>query len=240
MTRLVCPIPDGAVLVDCVTRVTSRAMADRIRADIMARDGATDVGIIQYVGKMSTNDPGLRPEHVDAILASGCGFFGVCYADQFDGAYRAELYKGAVGAVHLGLTLASDLESYRKPAATCELALNACARDIEAADLLACLYVGSGQPLTAEQLGRLAYTRYWRSASNVQTPTLQGKLLGWSLRQHLGDPTDPSVDWRHVYRGGVNVDIDTAQPDELGRRLTWLVDAREAPTVPDLSALEAG
>lgn len=215
MTRQVVNIPDGSVIVDCVTRITTPALARALKADGVA-------GVIQYVGRMSAQDPGLQRSHVDAILSAGLGFLGMCFADQFDGAERARAF-GAAGALP-GLSLGTDLESYRRSADLCELKLNACARDIEIAGFLPYLYVGSGQPLDAGRLGRLVFTRYHRSASDVPTPTYAGLERGWSLVQHLGDPASPRTDWRQVYRGGVNVDLNTAQADPLGRRLTWLVD----------------
>jgi hypothetical protein len=225
--RIVQDIPDGAVIVDCVTRVMTVARAKALKAD------GVD-GVIQYVGRMGFSaDPGLLHAHVDAILEAGLGFLGVCFADQFDGAYRAELF-AAAGALP-GTTLATDLESYHKPADACALALNACALDIAAAGFLPCLYVGAGQPLNAEGLGHLRFARYWRSLSQVAMPTVGGQPRGWSMVQHLGDPRDTSVDWRHVMRGGINVDIDTAQADALGRRLTWMIEVPDQPdTVPEL------
>jgi len=215
MTRIVQEIPDGACIVDCVTRVTSRAVADRMRAD------GVD-GVYQYIGKMSLADPGLLHAHVDNILAAGMGFLGVCFADQFDGARRAALFRAA-GALD-GLTLTADLESYHLSAASCSASLNAFALDVETAGFLPALYVGAGQPLDAFGLGQLRFARYHKSLSQVPMPVYQGQQRGWSMVQHFGDPRDPSVDWRHVMRGGVNVDLNTAGPDALGRRLTWMVD----------------
>lgn len=214
--RIVEEVPDGAVIVDCVTRITTPAVAARMKADGVS-------GVFQYVGRMSSADPGLLSSHVDAILAGGLAFLGVCFADQFDGGYRAQLFRAA-GALD-GLTLAADLESYAKPAAACDLALRAFYHDVTAAKFLPCLYNGISQPLDANALGALPFRRYWKSGSNVVMPVWQGKPIGYSMIQHVGDPRDPSVDWRHVMRGGVNVDVDTPQADNQGRRCTWMREA---------------
>lgn len=229
MSRIVQEIPDGAVLVDCITRIKTLDMARALKAD------GVD-GVIQYVGRMGKDDPGLLPEHVDNILVAGMGFFGVCYADDFAGAARARDY-AAAGAMP-GLTLGTDLESYHLSAALCIHSLEAAYRDIHAAEFLPCLYNGAGHPLTGEPLGRLSFEHYWRSLStSVPMPTLNGQPIGYALIQEFGDPRDPRVNWRRVMRGGINVDVNTAHADFKGRRLTWMIDDRSIPTVPELPPL---
>jgi hypothetical protein len=227
MARIVQEIPDGSIIVDCVTRVMTVERARALKAD------GVD-GVIQYVGKMSSLDPGLLKSHVDAIMAGGLGFLGMCFADQFDGAYRAKLFADA-GAIP-GTPLGADLESYHKSAVQCRQALIAFHRDVQAALFFPYLYQGNGQPLDGNGIGSLPFTRYHKSASEVPMPMYDGTARGWSLIQKLGDPRDPRVDWRHVMRGGINVDINEAQPDALGRRLSWMIEVPDAPeTIPDLS-----
>jgi hypothetical protein len=67
-------------------------------------------------------------------------------------------------------------------------------------------------------------------ASNVVVPTLAGKPIGYCLVQQLGDPKDHSVNWKHVMHGGVNVDVNYTQADNLGRRWPLTIDVKEAPT----------
>lgn len=208
MIRIAQSIPDGATIVDCVTPI------DAAHAAAMKADGVD--GCARYCGSITKAE-------ADAILGAGLGLFMVCYADRFDGK------AASAGAASIGLvlttTIAADLESWHTGADRAIAQLNAFAGDVTAAGWGDCVYIGADEPLSAEQAGHLAENRYWKSLSQVAVPTLDGNPIGWSLEQHLGDPRDPKVDWRHVMRGGINVDVNTAHPDNLGRALTWTIEA---------------
>jgi hypothetical protein len=216
MTWAVEEIPDGSCVVDCITRIATPDMARALRAD------GVD-GVIQYVGRFSAADPGMQRAHLENILGAGLGFLGMCYADDFAGARRAADF-AAAGAMS-GTTLGTDLESYHLPAAQCVRSLSAAFHDVSSALFLPSLYNGAGHPLSGDMLGLLPFHRYHRSLSySVPMPVYQGAELGYSMIQEYGDPRDRSVDWRDVRRGGINVDVNKAQADNLGRRLTWMID----------------
>jgi hypothetical protein len=186
-------------------------------------------GVMRYLETLDATE-------ADGILDAGLALAGVMYADHFDGKLGASR---AVGAGLLpGTGIASDLESYHLSAVQCRVSLNLCAHDLVMAAYVAGLYNGMEQPLSAEGLGNLAQNRYWKSASNVVMPTLAGKSIGYSLVQHFGDPKDHTVNWRHVMRGGVNVDVNHTCADNLGRRWPFTIDAREAPTSPELPRVD--
>lgn len=120
-----------------------------------------------------------------------------------------------------GVTLWCDLEWSPEvspdPAATIRYA-NAWHDAVVDAGWRAGLYVGPNIPLDAVQLGDLAFTSYWKSASRVPTPTPRG----YQMVQRSKLPVD-----------GIELDTDIACMDAEGDRFTWLT------TNPDTTPREA-
>lgn len=198
----VAPAPFPGVGIDTIQ------VLDAVRC--RALRGAGVQFVMRYLGSLSTAER-------DVILGEGLGLGVVTYSDApgwMPSATKGSMY-GQADRVHLssagipaGVTVAIDLEGASPDASAGEVTafLNARSSLLPAGD--AGLYVGYGGGLTGEQLGALPYIhRYWRSLSNVPTPT-----VGWSLMQ-----ASPG----NVIIGGTQVDVDYAQGDFEGRR--WML-----------------
>lgn len=219
MTRIVTTLPDDSEVVDTIQRISAA------QAKAMYAQGVR--GVMRYLET-------LDQEEADGILAAGLALGGVMYADDFSGPLAVSRARDA-GLV-CGTAIAADLEAYGLSADRCWSSLVSMDTAITKAEYVSALYNGMRQPLSAAQLGALPQHPYWKSGSDVPVPTLHGAPIGYALIQHVGDPKDHTVNWRHVMRGGVNVDVNATQADNLGRRWPFTVECRDAPTEPDLSA----
>jgi hypothetical protein len=155
-------------------------------------------GVFQYLGSVT-------PAVVENILSNGLGFMPVTYADQFDG-IRAVAEMKALG-IPLGTTAWLDVEAVSTMDKTMLKAkINAWGSNVQYANHIAGIYVGEGNPLSADELYNLVVTRYWMSASIVPIPRCH-----YCVYQLF-----PTVVW-----GGVSVDLDFVREDAEGRVPTW-------------------
>jgi hypothetical protein len=193
--------------IDCVT-VLDAGRCQRLKAA-----GASFV--IRYLDS-------LTPAELASILDAGLGCSFCSYSEG--GGWEPSEAKGAAGGaqavaamralgVPAGATCWTDLEGVSSSAPADEVMAWADARGsvIQAAGFDAGLYVGEGGGLTGAQLFSLVFRNYWRSLSDVPTPS----PAGWSLLQLF--PT--------TVVAGVRVDVDAVQKDWKGRLpfMVWAV-----------------
>jgi hypothetical protein len=184
------PAPFPALGYDCVTQM------DAVRA--AGLKGAGMAFCVRYLGSIT-------PSELAVILDAGLLVSLVTYADKWTPeATVAELT--ALDVPH-GVTIWLDVESVNEDAATVTSAINAWAAAVSAGGWQPGLYVGANQPLNAEELYQLNVVRYWRSMSNVPTPS-----CGWCLMQL----------YKTVTVAGTEVDVDCVQYDFQDRMASMI------------------
>lgn len=203
----------GARLVDSLpfSQGGSAAQAKRLR------DTGID-GLVGYLGAMNRT-------RLQYVLDAGLGFMPVTFAGEyFDGPADELAHLKALG-IPAGVTVMLDLEgekSYNWPAHDLIAKINTWAKALQNAGFIAGLYIGSPQPLTGEELARLAVTRYWCAPSRVLDRN--GKAwdeppgIGFCMRQfwpqrNWPNDTDPARVW---------VDMNMVGEDRRGRLPTWV------------------
>lgn len=174
---------------------------------------------IRYVSHAAAEDRDLSAAEVDMILASGLALMIVVHPPA-----PGWTPNGSLGLSHAkatlanmpknilpGVTVCCDLEGLAQtPSGIVCAYVNSWSAVIKNAGFEPCLYVGYDSWLTAEQLyWNLSLDRYWKSASNVPSPSPRG----WCMQQQL--VTSPVA--------GVSIDRDVIAADALGGLPTWLV-----------------
>lgn len=159
----------------------------------------------RYLGSLDAHE-------VATITDVGLALIPCTYADDFNpqhaiGAMRALGLPG-VSRVFLDAEACSDEADVLLPK------LDAWAHAVRGAGFGAGLYVGAGLKVTGEQLGALAFDRYWHSCSAVPEITLRGAPIGYCMRQ-LRPPNQ--------ILGGVQIDLDVIEADYRGRVPEWIV-----------------
>jgi Domain of unknown function (DUF1906) len=162
----------------------------------------------------------LTPQERDAVLEAELGL-GFCSYSEAGGWLPTDA-KGIAGGAQAvaklralsipeGPTVWTDLEGVAKSAAAADVMgwANAHASQITAAGYDAGLYVGAGGGLTGAELFSLEFDKYWRSLSDVPTPS----PAGWALLQLF----------KTTVIAGVAVDVDAVQYDWKDRLplLVW-------------------
>lgn len=211
----VVPVPSGTILLD-TAQVVSEAALDQAWAQGIR-------GIIRYVGF------GLRPwvgdltlGERDRILARGMGLMVVQHVrddpwmpteawgiSDGDAAVRHALAAGYLP----GATLWSDLEGIERDAVDATVAYaNAKHASVSSAGFEPGEYIGSGCPLSAEELYHALLSGiYWRSGSNVPTPVIRG----YAMVQSIPGPR----------YGGIDFDRNEHTGDRLGGVAHWILAA---------------
>ncbi len=174
-------------------------------------------GVEFFVGYLGC----ITKARVQFLLDEGIAFMPVTFAGEyFDGAADELAQLTALGLPR-GCTVWLDLEgmkSYQTPAQELIAKINAWADAVAAAGFEPGLYVGSPQPLTADELYRLRVVRYWKAPSRVidrNGQTSDGPSCGFCMYQAW-----PSVVWRGT---GVFVDVNFIQQDFRERLPSWVV-----------------
>jgi hypothetical protein len=193
-----------------VRGVDTIAELDAVRCQALVSAGMTFA--IRYLGSLTTAER-------DIILGSGLWLSVVTYGrTSWDGLGQVmgeedgqtDLAHLKTAGIPLGTTVWIDLEGAPEQVATALIAwLNARSLVLKTAGYDVGLYVGAGAGLSAAQLFALPYIdRYWRSLSNVPTPS-----SGYCLLQLY--PDDQIV-------GGTQVDVNVTQTDWQGRRALFV------------------
>ena len=159
----------------------------------------------------------VNPTRLGYVLSADLAFVPTTLAATvFDGDRSVSQCK-ALG-LPAGMTVWLDLEGNTIcKMSTPELIgkINGWASAIKTAGYEPGLYVGAPQPLTSEELYKLAVVRYWHSLSREADRF--GKLAepscGWCMWQ-----MNPSLKWRNT---GLLVDVDIIGKDFLGRLPSW-------------------
>ena len=188
---------------------------------------------VGYLGEMT-------PARLGIVLAAGLAFMPVTRANRFDGAQavlecqRLGLPKGCTVWLDLegreiedeDWTTASANDRERLASRLIEI-INDWARAVAGAGHLPAIYVGSPQPLTADELWKLAVVRYWKAYTRVydrfgrthDEPTKAGWCqLQLSHGEKLGQLWPPGN-----VPNKTLVDVNAIQVDRLGRLPTWIV-----------------
>lgn len=203
----------GARLVDSepFSRAGTAAQAKRL-----AETGID--GLIGYLGTINV----ARLRH---LFDAGLAFMPVTYAGEYFDGPADELQHLKTLGIPAGATVWLDLEgkkSYNWPPHDLIAKIDTWAKALQSAGFIAGLYIGSPQPLTGDELARLAVTRYWCAPSRVLDRN--GKSwdeppgLGFCLRQmwpqrNWPNDTDPNRVW---------VDCNMVGEDRRGRLPTWV------------------
>jgi len=176
-----------------------------------------DSGIDFVVGYLGA----INATRLGYILDAGMAFMPVTFAGEyFDGALDELKQLDALG-IPKRTTVWLDLEgkkSYEWPTQDLIARINEWAKQIINEGYEAGLYIGSPQPLTADELYRLKVTRYWKAPSRVVDRngiSYDGPQCGFCMYQCW-----PSIMWKDT---GVFVDVDFIQQDFRGRLPTWVV-----------------
>lgn len=204
----------GARGIDSVQFSNSGTM---VQAAVIRASGVEFV--VGYLGSVT-------PARLAIVLTAGLAFMPVTYAGEFfDGGADEVAQLQALG-LPAGCTVWLDLEGDKSahwPADDLIAKINAWANAIKAAGYEPGLYVGSPQPLTGEELGKLQVQRYWKAPSRVQdrfgafhdTPSLgPSKPIGFCMWQMW-----PQGVW---HSSGVNVDVNIIGQDYRGRVPAWV------------------
>jgi hypothetical protein len=163
---------------------------------------------VRYLGSTT-------PAELACILSAGLAFMPVTYASAHDP-------KAAVSACKMlglptGASVWYDLEGpavfAADPAATIAR-LNDFAKTLLSAGFAPMIYVGSPQPLTSEELWKLAFVGYWHGAGSVRDRhgALAEPACGWMMAQSN----------RSHWASGVWVDSDLVTADYRGRVPAWV------------------
>lgn len=175
--------------------------------------------LVGYLGAINSGRLG-------AVIDAGLAFMPVTFAGEYFDGPADEVSQLRALDIPPGCTVWLDLEgekTAKHPAPDLIGKIDAWARAIAAAGYEPGLYIGSPQPLTAEELGRLAVVRYWKAPSRVvdrygvatDTPMSKGQPLGFCMFQMW-----PQGMWKNT---GVFVDSNIIGQDFRGRVPAWVV-----------------
>lgn len=170
--------------------------------------------MVGYLGAMN-------PSRLGYLLDAGIAFMAVTYAGAFFNGGSDELAQLKSLGVPPGVTVWLDLEgkkSYETPPQQLISLNNDWAKMMQNAGYIAGLYVGSPQPLTGDELARLAFSRYWKAPSRV----LDRAGKAWDGPSGIGFcmwQMWPQGMWRDT---GVFVDVNIIGQDFRGRVPSWL------------------
>ena len=179
-----------------------------------------ETGIDFFVGYLGS----LNKTRLQYLLDAGLAVMFVTFAGEyFDGPADELAHLKALG-VPPGATVWLDLEgqkSFHWQPQDLILKINTWAKAVQKAGYVAGLYVGSPQPLTGDELARLAVTRYWKVASRVldrhgrawDEPPGVGFCAIQTTERFWPNDTDPNRVW---------VDVDFIYPDRRERLPTWV------------------
>jgi hypothetical protein len=183
---------------------------DAVRATSLLQAGLKFA--VRYLGSLSASES-------ETILAAGLGLMPVTYgqganwsptsggpaANMGTAAGRTDLQHLANAGLPKGCTVWIDLEGVSPSATAADVGawVNARASVLRSAGWDAGLYVGADSVLNSAELYALvSIDRYWKSLSDVSTPT-----CGWSLIQL----------YKTVTIAGTEVDVDAIQYDYQSR-----------------------
>ena len=180
-----------------------------------------ETGVDFLVGYLGT----INKHRLDHVLDAGLAFMPVTYAGEYFDGPADELAHLKALAIPVGTTVWLDLEgekSFNWPAQDLINKINAWARALQTAGYVAGLYVGSPQPLTGDELARLAVTRYWKAPSRVldrngkawDGPSGIG-FCAWQMWPQRNWPND--TDPNRVF-----VDVNMVGEDFRERVPTWV------------------
>lgn len=214
------PIPTGALLIDCDTKL-SLAMCKAIASAVDARGRPLGIrGVIRYLSLGSPSRQDLDATETTDIHAAGLSLMAVQHVrnpgwipSQPLGAQDgASCNANAHHALLLpGCSIGLDLEGVSPTAAPGVVSSYASAWYRAMSTYLPPLYVGADSLLTGPQLFALPFTRYWRSESVVPTPLPRG----FSLYQMF------SSQKLVTSAGTLDVDYDFACEDWRGDTCNW-------------------
>jgi len=161
----------------------------------------------------------INKERLSHILKNNMAFMPVTLAGRYDPKTSILAIKGL--ELTYNCTIWLDLEgkaSYDTPPIELITKINDWAQAIKDEGYQPGLYIGSPQPLTADELWRLKVVRYWKAPSRVidrNGKTWDGPQCGFCMYQAW-----PQKLWRG---SGVLVDVDFIQQDFLGRLPNWVI-----------------
>jgi hypothetical protein len=191
----------------------TRSQADRLKAS------GVDFAVL-YLGSVT-------PKIVGDVISAGLAFMPVTFAGAYFNGADDELSQLKRLGLPLGCTVWLDLEgkkSYETPPQELIAKCDAWALAVQKAGYEAGLYIGSPQPLTADELYRLRVTRYWKAPSRVIDrlgKASDGPACGFCMYQLW-----PSVMWPSASDPErVFVDVNFVQQDHQGRVPHWVVGA---------------
>lgn len=174
---------------------------------------------VRYVRHADSTLFHLTKEEADGILDAGLGLMLVQEGRGFETTVPSSALgsaDGKAGVEHAtsldypkdGL-LWLDVESVVAPGASANdvIAYATAWYDVVSKAFVPGYYVGPAGKLSAEELGALPFEHFWKSGTEVPTPSGRG----YQMIQHPPETL-----------ASVNVDIDTTQADERGGRVRWL------------------
>lgn len=165
-------------------------------------------GVVGYLGAINR-------ARMEYVLAAAMGFFAVTFGSAYDGR-AAVAHLESLGSP-VGMSVVLDLEglgAFHSVPATLISSINGWSELIAGAGYMPCLYVGVPQPLTSEELTKLAVVRYWKG---------QGRCV-----DRYGHLAEPESGWcmTQVYPsimlGDVKVDDNLVGQDYHGRVPAWI------------------
>ena len=173
--------------------------------------------LVGYLGSMNKT-------RLDHVLDAGLAFMPVTFAGEYFDGPADELAHLRALALPVGTTVWLDLEgekSYKWPVHDLIAKINDWARALQRVGYIAGLYIGSPQPLTGDELARLAVTRYWKAASRVldrhgkawDEPPGIGFCALQTTERFWPNDTDANRVW---------VDMDFIYHDRRERLPTWV------------------
>jgi len=178
-------------------------------------------GIDFFVGYLGA----MNATRLGSILAAGLAFMPVTFAGEYFDGPADELAQLKALGIPQGCTVWLDLEgikSFNWPAQDLIAKIDAWATAMTTAGYVPGLYVGSPQPLTADELYRLKVVRYWKAPSRVgdrNGKTWDGPACGfccWQMWPQKNWPND--TDPNRVF-----VDVNMIGQDFRERVPTWAV-----------------
>jgi hypothetical protein len=213
MNPVVKPAPLGSIGFDTDMKLDADACGRLVDAGMQFA--------IRYLSLTAAAPRDLDASETDVIVGAGLAlmlvqhvrFAGWHPSAQLGNADGTHAVQNALAAsAPKGATIWCDLEGIAGTADDTMAHANAWAAAVRAGAFDPGVYVGSGVPLTAEQLfQKLTVRRYWQSASIVPVVSKRG----YQMIQLYPETTV----------AGVVVDLDVTQSDHLGDLPTWIEGA---------------